>query len=350
MIGSAVCDALLARGDEVVGLSRDPERARGTNPTVTWHGWDPATERPPGRRVRRRRRRRQPRRRGDQPAAGPTRPSERIRDSRVRATKNLVDGMLRRRPDARGRWSASRAVGYYGEHGEAIVDESTAAGARLDSPGGASTGRRRRATAEQGGVRVAVLRTGLVLDPECGLLKQLLPIFKLGGGGPLAGGEQYMPWIHRDDEVALILWALDTDEVSGPVNAARRTRSPTGSSRRRSAGSFAAPRSRPPRAALVALRGAELTEQILASLRVVPRRALDLGYRFRFAELEPALRDLLRRDARDGLELACSRSIRVTAERRIALGCRRSRRRLPTRDRAGSAARSIAARTEAIAS
>ncbi len=68
-------------------------------------------------------------------------------------------------------------------------------------------------------MRVVVVRTGLVLDPEHGLLKQLLLPFKLGVGGPLAGGAQYMPWIHVDDEVRLLLWALDTDQASGTYNA-----------------------------------------------------------------------------------------------------------------------------------
>ena len=97
LIGSAVCDALLARGDEVVGLSRDPARARETNPTVTWHAWDPANERPPaaafegvdavvnlvGEKINQRL---------------TDEAKERIRDSRVRATKNLVDGMLAAEP------------------------------------------------------------------------------------------------------------------------------------------------------------------------------------------------------------------------------------------------------------
>ena len=96
------------------------------------------------------------------------------------------------------------------------------------------------------GVRVTVLRTGLVLDPDGGLLKELLLPFKLGVGGPLAGGDQYMPWIHRDDEVGLILWALENDErARGRSTPPLRTRSPTASSRRRSARCSRAPRLMP---------------------------------------------------------------------------------------------------------
>lgn len=293
MVGSAVCDALLARGDEVVGLSRDPVRARATNPTVTWHSWQPAAERPPdgafegvdgvvnviGENINQRL----------TPAA-----KERIRDSRVRATKNLVDGMLAAAQTPKTLVSQC-AVGLYGDRGEAIVDESTPAAS--DWTGQLCSDW--EAAALNGGtdeVRVAVLRSAPVLDPRGGLIKQLLLPFKLGIGGPLAGGRQYMPWVHRDDEVALFLWALDDDRVTGSLNAS----SPNPVTNRQFSKTLGSVLRRPavapvPRAALVAMRGEELTDQILSSLRVVPRRALDLGFRFRFPELEPALRDLLRR-------------------------------------------------------
>jgi uncharacterized protein len=291
MIGRAVCDALLARGDEVVGLSRDAERARKTNPAATWHSWQPATERPPdaalngvdavlnliGENI-------------NQRLTPPAK--ERIHDSRVRATKNLVDGILssERRPTV---LVSQCAVGRYGDRGEAIVDEST-------PPADDWTGRlcadweAAALDAASEGLRVAVLRSAPVLDPEGGLLKQLLLPFKLGVGGPLAGGAQYMPWIHRDDEVALFLWALDSDEISGAINAS----APNPVTNREFSKTLGRVLRRPaiapvPRAALVAMRGEELTEQILGSLRVVPRRALDQGFRFRFADIEPALRHLL---------------------------------------------------------
>ena len=183
---------------------------------MTWHAWDPVTERPPaaafdgvdavinlvGEEINQR---------------WNEEVKKRIRESRIRATKNLVDGMLAADPSPKTLVSGA-AVGYYGlENGDRILDEDSAAGSDflaqvvVDWEAAATE-------AAKGGVRVATVRTGLVLDPEIGLLKQLLPIFKLGGGGPLAGGEQYMPWIHIDDEVALILWALDTEGISGPIN------------------------------------------------------------------------------------------------------------------------------------
>jgi len=293
LIGSAVGDALLARGDEVAGLSRDPARARTANPTVSWHAWDPVHERPPeaafegvdavvnliGENINQRL----------TPAA-----KQRIRDSRVRATKNLVDGMLAAAATP-GVLVSQCAVGYYGERGEAMVDEST-------PPGEDWTARLCRdwqdeALAAAGsGVRVTVLRSAPVLDPDGGLLKQLLLPFRLGVGGPLAGGHQYMPWIHRDDQAGLIVWALDNNAVEGALNAG----SPNPVTNREFSKTLGTVLGRPavmpvPRLVVVAMRGEELTDQVLASIRVIPRRALDLGYRFRFGELEPALRDLLGR-------------------------------------------------------
>ena len=292
-IGQAVCDALLERGDEVVALSRDPERARRTNPAATWHQWHAASERPPeaalagvdgvvnliGEEINQRL---------------TDEVKQRILESRERTTKNLVDALAAAEPRPRVLVSQS-AVGYYGDSGDAILDEDHEGGGDFlgdvvraweDAAAGA----------EAAGVRVVITRTGLYLDPASGLLKQLLPVFKAGAGGPLAGGRQYMPWIHRDDEVALILWALDNDGVSGVINAA----APNPVTNREFSKTLGKVLRRPafipaPKAAVVAMRGSELADAVTASLRVVPRRALDLGYQFRWPDLEPALRDLLRK-------------------------------------------------------
>ena len=290
-IGSAVCDALLARGDEVTGLSRNPEKARQANSAVTWHAWNPINERPPadalsgvdavinllGEEINQRL----------TDAA-----KQRIRDSRVRGTHNLVDGILAASPSPPVLISQA-AIGIYGDHGEEIVDESSSLGsdflAQVVVDWEAEASR-----AESGGVRVVVVRTGLVLDPGSGLLKQLVPPFKFGVGGPLAGGDFYMPWIHIADEVGILLFALDNEVVSGTINAT----APRPVTNRDFSKALGKALHRPsfipaPRFAVVAMRGGELTEQITGSFRVIPRRALDLGYSFRFTEVESALRDLL---------------------------------------------------------
>lgn len=292
-IGSAVCDALLARGDETVGLTRDPERARRTNPTVTWHSWNPAIERPPasalvgvdgvvnliGEPI-------------DQRWTDAAK--RRIRDSRERSTKNLVDAISAAEPRPKVLVSQS-AVGYYGDRGEAVVDESTGPGSTFDAQVCVAWEAAAR-EAEKVGVRVVVVRSGLVLDPEHGLLKQLLLPFKFGVGGPLAGGAQYMPWIHVDDEVRLLLWALDTDQASGTYNAA----APNPVTNREFSKALGRVLGRPavfpvPKLALRARFGGELGEVAAGGQRTVPRRALDAGFEFRHPELEPALTDLLRR-------------------------------------------------------
>jgi uncharacterized protein (TIGR01777 family) len=291
MIGRRVCDALLARGDEIVGLSRNPSRAADTNPTVSWHEWDSLRERPPapalegvdaavnliGERINQRL----------NDAA-----KERILASRERATKNLVDGLVGM-PHKPLVLVSQSAVGIYGERGEAIVDESAAPGS--DFLAGVCV-RWEAATkpAADAGIRLAVMRTGHVLDPDGGLLKQLLLPFRLGVGGPLAGGRWYMPWIHRDDEAALILWALGNDGVDGTLNSC----APNPVTNREFSKALGRALHRPaavptPRLAAAIVLGNEMAEAATTSIRAVPRRALDLGYGFRFTDVDSALRDLL---------------------------------------------------------
>jgi uncharacterized protein len=292
-LGSALCEALLARGDEVVGLSRDPQRAGGAQPAVTWHGWDPTAERPPagalagldgvvnliGEAIDQR---------------WTEEAKRRIRESRERATKNLVDAItaIEMRPAT---LVSQSAVGYYGDRGDAVVDESTGAGSSFDAEVCVAWEAAAR-EAEKVGVRVVVLRSGLVLDPEHGLLRQLLLPFRLGVGGPVAGGGQYMSWIHREDEVRLLLWALDNHEASETYNAT----APNPVTNREFSKTFGRVLGRPavvpvPKLALKARFGDELGEIAAGGQRVVPRRALDAGFEFAHPDLEPALRDLLRR-------------------------------------------------------
>jgi uncharacterized protein (TIGR01777 family) len=292
-LGSAVADALLARGDEVVGLSRDRERARSSNPTVSWHAWNATAERPPAAAVD-----------GADAVINligepidqrwTAEAKQRIRDSRERATKNLVDALSAAEPRPRALVSQS-AVGYYGDRGDAIVDESIPPGTTFDAGVCAAWEAAARA-AEDLGVRVAITRTGLVLDPKAGLLKQLLPPFRLGLGGPIAGGRQYMPWIHVDDWVHLVLWVLDGEDRTGAYNAT----APNPATNAELSKALGRVLSRPaimpvPKLAMKARFGGELGEVITGGQRAVPRRALDGGFEFAHPKLEPALRGLLGR-------------------------------------------------------
>jgi hypothetical protein len=292
-LGSAVCDALLARGDEVVGLSRNPAKARGSNPTVRWFGWEPTMERPPAEAF-------------DEVEGVVNLVGEpidqrwtddakvRIMESRRTATRNLAAAItaLERKPRV---MVSQSAVGFYGERGERLVDESTGQGEDFASQ---VVGEWEKAADEISGtgVRLVITRTGLVLDPSAGLVKRLLTPFKLGVGGPIAGGDQYMSWIHVDDAVGVLLWALDNDSVSGVVNAT----APNPVTNREFSKALGRALGRPavipvPGFAVSAILGREAAEHTAkSSIRVMPRRTLDLGYSFEHTDLDEAFADLLR--------------------------------------------------------
>lgn len=290
-IGSALCDALLARGDTVVGLSRDPQRARSTNPSVIWHAWEPTLERPPaaafenvtgvvnleGEKINQR---------------WTDDAKRRIKESRRKGTHNLIAAIagLERKPKVLVNQSA---IGFYGDRGEAIVDESAESGEGYD----AEVVREWEATAREAeaiGLRLVIVRTGHVLDPRGGLLGELLTPFKLGVGGPIAGGRQYMSWIHIDDEIGILLWALDNDKVSGTVNSTAPNPVTNREFSQALGRALGRPASVPVPGFVLDLKfGSEFGHVLRGGQRVMPRRALDLGYRFRFPEIDGAMKNLL---------------------------------------------------------
>jgi len=290
-IGSALCDALLARGDTVIGLSRDPQRARGTNPSVIWHAWEPTLERPPadafenveavvnleGEKINQR---------------WTDEAKRRIMESRRTGTRNLVAAIaaLEHRPKVLVNQSA---IGFYGDRGDAIVDESAGSGEGFD----AEVVREWEAAArdvESTGVRLVIVRTGHVLDPRGGLLGELLTPFRLGVGGPLAGGRQYMSWVHIDDEIGILLWALDEEEVSGTVNSTAPNPVTNREFSHAIGRALGRPASAPVPGFVLDLKfGREFGEVLRGGQRVMPRRALDLGYEFRYTEIDAAMKNLL---------------------------------------------------------
>jgi uncharacterized protein len=141
------------------------------------------------------------------------------------------------------------------------------------------------------GLRVVVSRTGVVLTDSGGALGKMLPFFKLGVGGPVAGGDQYVPWIHLDDAVGAILFCLDTPALSGPVNLT----APEPATNRELSRALGRVLHRPavmpvPALALRVLYG-EMAQVVTTGRRAVPGRLLELGYGFRRPDLEDALRD-----------------------------------------------------------
>jgi uncharacterized protein len=290
-IGQALCDALFARGDDVVGLTRNPGAARQANPRVTWHKWEPTLERPDpaafegvdgvihllGERI-------------DQRWTDEAK--QRIMESRRTGTHNLV-GTLESLASPPKVLVSQSAVGYYGDRGAEELDEGDGPGSSFD----AEVVKAWEAAArelEGKGVRLVITRTGQVLATEGGMLKEMLTPFKLGVGGPLAGGGQYLSWIHIDDEVGILLWALDNDQVSGVVNAS----SPNPATNKDFSKALGRALNRPAIAPVPGLVldlkfGKEFGHVLRGGQRVLPKRTEELGYEFKHPDLDEALRDLL---------------------------------------------------------
>jgi hypothetical protein len=215
---------------------------------------------------------------------------DRIRDSRVRGTKNLVAGIARAEPRPRVLASAS-AVGYYGDRGEEELTES----ARPASDFLADVcleWEREALAAEPLGVRVVTLRTGIVLGHGGALAKMLTP-FKLGAGGPLGNGRQWMPWIHVADMARLYLHAAATEGIRGPLNAVAPN--PVRNSEFTKALGRALHRPAFMPAPYIGLRivFGEFAKVLFASQRVIPKVAIDTGFVFQFPEIAGALREIL---------------------------------------------------------
>ena len=183
------------------------------------------------------------------------------------------------------------ATGYYGPQGDQPLDESAPAGS--DFLAEVVVAWEYEAHQADAKLRVALTRTGVVLSSSGGALAKMLPPFKLGVGGPVAGGHQYVPWIHLDDVVGALLYAVDNDAVSGPINVTAPIRRPTRSSRRCSAGCCTGRRCSPSRGLRCRLLYGEMAEMVTTGQRARPAQLQQLGYQFAHPELEEALRDVL---------------------------------------------------------
>jgi uncharacterized protein (TIGR01777 family) len=282
LIGTRLTAALRARGDEVVALSRSSSRGIAWDPVVApapaeaLAGADAVVNlagEPVGQRWT-------------------SEVKRRIRDSRVIGTANLVGGLRNAETRARVLVSSS-AAGYYGDRGDEVIDETTAPGSDFLAGVCVEWEREASVAAEELGMRVVLVRTGVVLDAAGGALKTMVPPFRLGVGGPVGSGRQYMPWIALDDVVGIYLAAIDDDSWSGPVNAS----APAPATNREFSRALGRALHRPavvpvPVFALRARYG-EMATVVTDSARMVPARALELGYRFRYGDLDTALRAAL---------------------------------------------------------
>ena len=293
-IGQALVSALLARGEEVVALSRDAGRARqALGDEVESHAWPRPTDEPPP----------------EAALAGADAvvhllgepiaqrwtddSKEAIRESRVRSTRLLVAGLAGISPDQRPRTLVSQsAVGFYGPRGDEKLAEDAPAGNDFLAEVVVAWEHEALAAASSG-VRVVVTRTGVVLSPSGGALAKMLPFFRLGIGGPVAGGRQYVPWVHLDDVVGAMLFCAGRPEATGPVNLT----APNPVTNTELSKILGRVLKRPaflpvPGLAVKSLYG-EMAEIVITGQRAVPAVLERLGYGFRHPYLEAALRDVL---------------------------------------------------------
>jgi uncharacterized protein len=292
-IGLALADALRSRGDQVVALSRDPERGqRVLGDGAEVHGWaDPTGELPPAEALT-----------GvdavvhllGEPIAQrwTEDAKQRIRDSRITSTQLLVKGLNALGDAERPAVLVSQsAVGYYGPRGDAPLDERSSGG--HDFLAEIVTGWERAATAASGTMRVACTRTGVVLSSGGGALAKMLPFFKLGIGGPVAGGRQYVPWIHLDDVVGGLIRCLDEPGATGPVNLTAPHPVTNAELSRALGHVLGRPAVLPVPGFAIKLLYGEMAEIVITGQRALPARLGELGYDFRHTEIQAALADVL---------------------------------------------------------
>jgi uncharacterized protein (TIGR01777 family) len=284
-IGTRLTGVLRGRGEDVTVLSRDPERAHAAL-GVEAVAWQPEEEPAPAAALAARD--------GVVHLAGedvaqrwsPDAKS-RLLASRELGTRNLVAGLAAAEPRPGVLVSAS-AVGYYGAHGDEPVTEATPPGDDFLA-GICVAWEREAAAAEELGVRVVRLRTGVVLDRGSGALAKMLPFFRLGVGGPVAGGRQRLPWIHVDDLVAMYVAALDDAAWGGAVNATAPD-PPTNREFSRALGrALHRPALAPVPGFAVRVLYGEMADIVVTGQRAVPERALALGFRHAHPDLDEAL-------------------------------------------------------------
>ena len=291
-IGLAVADALRTRGDQIVGVSRDPDRGQrvlGAGAEV--HAWpDPTAAPPPAQALR-----------VDavvhllgEPIDQRWTPEsrQRIHDSRVLSTRQLVAGIGELSASERPRVLVSQsAVGYYGDRGDTRLTEDA-------GPGGDWLSQlvvawEAAALQASSVMRVATTRTGVVLSPSGGALAKMLPFFKLGIGGPVAGGHQYVPWIHLDDVVGGLLCCVDEDGAVGAVNLTAPEPVTNAALSRALGRALGRPAFLPVPGFAIRLLYGEMAELVTAGQRAIPACLEQLGYGFAHPDVEPALRDVL---------------------------------------------------------
>ena len=216
---------------------------------------------------------------------------QKLRDSRLLATKSLT-AAIRAGKQPPSAFISGSAVGYYGNRGDETITEASGPGtdflARLAQEWEA-------AAAEAASItRVALIRTGIVLDRREGALAKMLPPFRMFVGGPLGTGRQYMPWIHKDDWVRLVTWMITADGARGPLNATSPAPVTNAEFSKALGRALRRPSMLPAPAFALRLALGEMADALLLSgQRALPVRATDLGFSFRYSNIDDALASVL---------------------------------------------------------
>lgn len=288
-IGTRLVASLKARGDEVAVLSRDAGRA-GERLGVDAVAWDAARDPAPAEALAGR----------DVVVHLAGEPvsqrwnaavKQRISDSREIGTRRLVAGIAAT-GDRPASLVCASASAFYGPHGTEVVDESSPPGRDWLADVCVRWEREADAAADLG-LRVTKLRTGITLDAGYGALASMLLPFKLGLGGPLAGGRQYVPWIHHEDLIGLYVQAIDATTFSGPINGCAPNPVTNKAFSRAIGRALHRPAVFPVPAIAAKLAVGEVAKYAATGVRLVPARAPELGYAFAYPEIDAALADVL---------------------------------------------------------
>lgn len=214
-----------------------------------------------------------------------------LRDSRIDLTRQLVDiiALLPHKPHT---LISGSAIGYYGDQGGTVLTEQSPTVSDFSQQLCADW-EQEALQAKQYGIRVCLIRTGLVLGAKGGMLQRMLPPFKLGLGGRIGNGRQWMSWIHIQDWVAIVDKMINDTALNGPYNATAPNPVTNSEFSDTLAGVLKKPACLPlPSFVLKPLLG-EMSELVLGSQRVMPERLMQLGFQFRYTELEPALQEVV---------------------------------------------------------
>ena len=295
LIGKALANSLAHDSHEVIVLSRNQNRTAGLASGVKLVGWDAKTAQGwgalvdgagavvnlAGESIAGE---------GFPPSRWTPERKQRIGDSRVNAGKAIVEAITaaKNKPAV---LIQSSAVGYYGVHGDEDITEAAPIGndflANVCKDWEAST-----AAVESMGVRRVVIRTGILLSTKGGVLPQLSLPFKLFVGGPIGSGKQQMPWIHIDDEIAAIRYLIDTSDAKGVFNLSAPEPLNNAALARVMGRVMGRPSFFPTPGMVFKIAFGELSTLLLDGQRAVPKHLLDSGFKFKYPEVEAALRDL----------------------------------------------------------